>query len=155
MSWEKSLYLKQVDGNIALYKGLRELTRPGEGWIRTVRNTLGMNARQLAERIGVKQPSVVGLEKQEAAGSITLNTLEKAAQGLGCRVVYALVPAEADSLASLREAQAEGKAASILGYTAHQMALEDQATSESFDKESFEQLKKEFIEKWPRDFWDE
>src|SRR5215204_4330845 len=70
------------------------LARPSQGWIRAVRDALGMTARQLGERMGVSQPTITQMEHNEVAGSITLATLERAAQALGCRLVYTFVPEE-------------------------------------------------------------
>ncbi|NJO12222.1 MAG: helix-turn-helix domain-containing protein, partial [Gammaproteobacteria bacterium] len=47
------------------------LVRPPRGWIRAIREALGMTTAQLARRLGIAQPSVVGLEKAEAASAIT------------------------------------------------------------------------------------
>ncbi|MGH7552095.1 MAG: helix-turn-helix domain-containing protein [Longimicrobiales bacterium] len=73
-------------------QGRLSLTRPEKGWIRTVRDALCMSGFQLAWRMGVKQPTVAGLERNERDGTITLDTLRRAAEALGCDVVYAFVP---------------------------------------------------------------
>src|SRR6516225_12018564 len=65
---------------------------PVRGWIKAVREALGMSTAQLAKRLGVKQPSVVDLEQSEAKGSIELATLRRVAEALDCKLVYALVP---------------------------------------------------------------
>jgi DNA-binding MarR family transcriptional regulator len=41
------------------------LTPPRAGWIRTLREALGMTATQLARRMGVAQPTVTKLEQSE------------------------------------------------------------------------------------------
>ncbi len=51
-----------------------------------------MTTGQLAKRMKVQQPRIVELEKAESGGNITMQTLERAAEALGCRVVYAIVP---------------------------------------------------------------
>ena len=68
--------------------------RPPRGWIKAIREALGMTTAQLAKRLGIAQPSAVGLEKAEASKAITLETLERAARALDCTLVYALVPRE-------------------------------------------------------------
>src|SRR5690348_11693021 len=73
----------------ALNKGA---ARPARGWVRAIREALGMTTAQLARRIGVKQPRVIELEKAEIAGAVTLQTMERAAEALGCRLVYVLIP---------------------------------------------------------------
>ena len=66
--------------------------RPTHGWIRAVRDALGMTSRQLGERMGISQPAVTQLERSEAGGVIQLDTLWRAADALDCDLVYALVP---------------------------------------------------------------
>lgn len=65
---------------------------PAAGWIRTVRESLGMTTRQLGRRMGVAHTSVAGLEHGEVAGTLKLDTLRRAADALDCDLVYALVP---------------------------------------------------------------
>src|SRR5437868_10148392 len=66
--------------------------QPGRGWIKAIREALGMTAEQLGKRLGVKQPSVVAMEQSEAKGSIELATLRRVAEALDCTFVYAFVP---------------------------------------------------------------
>src|SRR4051794_37115016 len=65
---------------------------PVKGWIRAVREALGMTAEQLAKRLGVTQPAVVATEQSEAQGTIQLATMRRVAEALDCTLVYALVP---------------------------------------------------------------
>lgn len=65
---------------------------PSNGWIRTVRESLGLSTTQTAKRLGVSQPRIIALERGEIKGSLTLQTLKKVARALDCTLVYALVP---------------------------------------------------------------
>jgi predicted DNA-binding mobile mystery protein A len=51
-----------------------------------------MTMAQLARRLDVSQPRIVAIERAEVSGAISLATLERAAEALGCSLVYALVP---------------------------------------------------------------
>lgn len=51
-----------------------------------------MTAAQLGERMKIAQPTVTELEKAEVESRITLGSLERAAEAMGCTLVYALVP---------------------------------------------------------------
>lgn len=104
---------------------LARLKRPARGWLRTVREALNMPQRELARRMGISQPSAQALERREASGTITLDSLERAADALGCDLVYALIPRQPLET-TLRE-QAEKVARAQWGATEHTMALEDQA----------------------------
>ncbi len=68
--------------------------RPPGGWLRAIRDALGMTAAQLGARLGITPTSVFEMERREADGTVTLKTLEKAAAAIGCKLVYALVPDE-------------------------------------------------------------
>lgn len=67
-------------------------TPPVRGWIKAVREALGMTTEQLGKRLGIKQPSVVAIEQSEARGTIELATLRRVADALDCTLVYAFVP---------------------------------------------------------------
>lgn len=98
---------------------------PPRGWIRAVRDALGMTTQQLADRLGVRQPSVVALEQSEAKGTIELATLRRAAEALDCTLVYALIPNKP------LEAAVRDRARSLLrarrASVEHSMLLEDQS----------------------------
>src|ERR1035437_9552462 len=77
------------------FKALGPVARyspPLRGWIKAVREALGMTTAQLARRLGVKQPSVVAIEQSEAKGTIELATLRRVAEALDCTLIFALVP---------------------------------------------------------------
>jgi predicted DNA-binding mobile mystery protein A len=84
--------IRHLDKRFQALRPLATAARPPKGWLRAIRDALGMTTGQFASRLGVSQPRVVQLEKSEIDGSVTLNTLERAAAALGCRVVYAIVP---------------------------------------------------------------
>lgn len=106
---------------------LRHMQKPQLGWIRTVREALSMSQAQLAKRLGVTQRSVQSMEKGEASEGIRLETLRRAADALGCDLVYALVPRE--PLGATMERQARWLVASRLDAVNHSMLLEDQAVT--------------------------
>ena len=99
--------------------------RPQAGWIRAVRDALGMSTRDMAARLGVTSMAVSKLEASERAGTIGLDTLSRAADALDCDVVYALVPRV--PLEQQVHRQAEAVARAELGPVATTMALEDQS----------------------------
>ena len=99
-------------------------SRPAGGWLRAIRTALGMTTGQLASRIAVTQPRINEMEKAEVDGSITLNSLERAAQAMGCRVVYVLVPHE--PLRKTMQVRAELLAERRVSAVEQTMRLEDQ-----------------------------
>jgi predicted DNA-binding mobile mystery protein A len=102
------------------------LKRPPKGWIRAIRDSLGMSGKQLAQRLNIAAQNVDVLEKSEAADTIQLKTLRKVAAALDCSLVYALVPNT--SLESMVTTRAREIAHHDLGRVAHSMKLEAQGT---------------------------
>ena len=86
-----------------------------------------MTATHLAGRLGVRTSTVTRLETSEADDTISLVTLRRAAEALGCELHYALVPRQ--SLADTLEARANSVAREQMAAISHTMGLEAQATS--------------------------
>jgi predicted DNA-binding mobile mystery protein A len=99
-----------------------QLEQPLQGWIKTIREAVGMTTCQLAQRMGITQPRVSEMECNE--NNLKISTLEKAARALNCRLVYAFVPNE--PLEDMVQRQAKRKAHTILQKVNHHMKLEDQ-----------------------------
>jgi predicted DNA-binding mobile mystery protein A len=125
--------------------------RPREGWVRGLRQSLGMSMRAFSGRIGFKEPaSVKELERNERRGTITLDTLKRAAQALDAEFVYALVPRR-----SLREtvaARALALARQRIAPVAKSMALEEQALTKAQIDRQVEELARE-LERKPGMLW--
>lgn len=125
---------------------------PKQGWLATMRKALGMSAPQLASRLGVTKPAVYQAERQEPKGGITLKQMEKFAEAMGGRFVYAIVP-ESSVEETLRE-QAHKKAEAVVKRASAHMALEKQSlTREQMQDEIF-RLADEFMRDRPSDFWE-
>jgi predicted DNA-binding mobile mystery protein A len=122
---------------------------PVRGWIKAVREALGMTTAQLAQRLGVKQPSVVAIEQSEGKGTIELKTLRRVAEALDCALVYAFVPNK--PLEAMVRDRARQFARKRRAPVEHSMLLEDQKVK---TKNSEAQLDEMVRETNPRLFWD-
>ena len=103
----------QLDQRLSFLEGhLEQLSRPPEGWLRSVRNGLGVSQREAAASAGVTQQAFDQFESGELRNSITLERLQNAAAALGCELVYFLKPKSggAGSFATLAERRARGEA---------------------------------------------
>lgn len=112
------------------YEELRPLAgaeRPNKGWIRAVRDALGMSSTELAARMGVSQQVVSEIERSERHATAKLDTLSRAAAAMDCELVYAIVPRT--SLEETVRAQARRKAERHLAHVAHHGRLESQDES--------------------------
>jgi transcriptional regulator with XRE-family HTH domain len=104
--------LKALDERLAFIAGQGDkLNPPAGGWLRSVRNGLGISQREAAALAGVTQQAFDQFEAGELKASITLERLQKAAAALGCEVVYFLKPTEAagGTFVSLPERQAKDR----------------------------------------------
>src|ERR1700677_1946801 len=105
----RNLLLNQLDRRLEPYRAARKLSRPAKGWIRAIRQALGVSSGELARRLGTSRQLPLQLEKAEAEDRITLKSLRAAANALDCDLVYALVP-RADTMQELIEARARADA---------------------------------------------
>lgn len=144
---------RQLDQRLSVLRDTQALTTPSRGWIKAIREALGMTTAQLASRLGVSQPRVVAIEKAEAQKAITLDSLERAAHALGCRLVYTLVPRK--PLDELVEDRAKAKAKQRLQSTSHSMALEAQTVTGTDEEEQLKRLTKKLLEKAGSELWKE
>ena len=112
-----------------------------------------MTTAQLAKRIGVSQPRVVAIEKAESKGAITLDSLERAAHALDCRLVYALVP-RLPLEESVTE-RAERLAKKRLASTRHSMALEAQDVDTADEQEQLKRMIQRLLDKGGSELWEE
>ncbi len=139
-----------LDKRFEQWGTLGQYAAPVRGWVKAIREALGMTTAQLAGRLGVKQPSVVEMEQSEEKGSIELATLRRAAEALDCRLVYALVPNKPLE-ATVRE-RARAFTRRRRGPVEHSMLLEDQKVSRSVDADV--KLDDVIRETNPSLFWD-
>lgn len=129
-----------------------DFARPPRGWIKAIREALGMTTAQLGQRLGVGQSRAFDIEKAEVSGSLTLDSLERAARALDCELVYALVPRK--PLDEMVANQATTLAVESVKTTRHTMALEDQSVGEEVEREQVKQLARQLAEKSGSALWD-
>jgi predicted DNA-binding mobile mystery protein A len=138
-----------LDAHFDEWQQLRGLARPPRGWIRAIREALGMSAAALAGRLGTTSGAVTRLEQSEAADRIRLDTLRRAADALGCDLVYLLVPRR--PLTAVVRDRARELAHYQIAATEQTMRLEDQSTGNTREME--DTLTEQLIERgglWSR-----
>ena len=124
------------------------IDRPPQGWLKTIREFLGMTTTQLAKKINVTQPRVINLEKNEK--NTKISTMERIADALNCDFVYAFVPRE--NIDDIIYNQAKKKALKILSKVNTNMSLENQLTDTN---ELTEDIIKELLDDNISRIWDE
>lgn len=143
---------KNIEKRVAPLRNVT-LAMPPRGWIRAIRDALGMSTRQLAQRMGAVQSRVVALEKAEANGATTLKSLREAAEAMNCTFVYAIIPTQ--PLDDLLRQRAAEKADAELAHIHHTMALENQAMANADLADERARLMDELLSGSPRRLWED
>lgn len=142
---------KRLDDRLGLLKPEERFAVPPKGWVRAIREAIGMSGVQFSRRVGVRPQSVEALEKSEASGRIQMNTLRRAAEALDCTLVYALVPNS--SLEEMVSSRARKIAMLEFGRVSHTMKLEDQETAQYALEAQVEHYIRNILRE--RDLWNE
>lgn len=125
----RTLARKSLDKRLSPLREMQSsLMKPPKGWIKAIREALGMDQLQLAKRLGVSQAAVAQLEKQEPDGKVQIETLKRAAQALDCEFMYVLLPRRPLDLV-VHERRLE-LARRQLATVEHSMRLEDQGVED-------------------------
>lgn len=143
---------KSIDEKLTQFLPLRTVLAPRSGWIKAIRESFGMTSQQLAERMGIQQSGVILLEQREVDKKVSLETMERAAQALGCKLIYALVP-QSESLDAILDEQCRRAAREILQKTLHTMELEQQDVAPAEAKLHEEELASELKRKLDSRIW--
>ena len=148
----RTIRIRQNDKSIS--EPVDTLRVPKAGWIREIRDAIGMTRRQLARRLGVTPQSADELETGEVAGSITVARLRRAAEALDCRLVYALVPKQGSLDALVRE-RAELVARRLVLEVEQSMRFEDQGRDTETLREEIRFRAEELARKPGRALWED
>jgi predicted DNA-binding mobile mystery protein A len=149
----RRIHLSQMDERLKPWQGVKGLPRPRDGWIAGIRQALGMRATQLARRLDVTPAAVLQLEDREAAGTITMETLRRAAEALDCTLVYALVPRV--TLEHALEARVRKVARQRVQRVGWTMRLEDQEVDPEQAGDQEAALVQELLYERPSAIWDD
>lgn len=114
-----------LDERLSQLRPSEQWAQPRVGWIRAIRGALGMTSADLGHRLNVTAAGVRALEASEAAGTIKVATLRRAADALDCDLVVVMVPRV--GLNATVQNRADVVLAAIEGRVDHSMALEDQS----------------------------
>jgi predicted DNA-binding mobile mystery protein A len=141
-----------MDKKTHRWLNLRSEKRPPVGWLKAIRGALGVSSRQLAQILGIDSAAVLRLEDREPTGKVTLELLDRAAQAMGCKVVYAIVPNNMfESLEAIVDGRAKKAAKELLQKVEHSMKLEEQGTPDS--KTELETLAQNLKDKMDPRIW--
>jgi predicted DNA-binding mobile mystery protein A len=147
----KTMARKQLDETLTRLAPLKKVIPPPKGWIRAIRETLGMTGGQLAERLQTNKQRVSRIEQDEILDKLTLATLRGVADSLDCTLVYGLVPKH--SLEQTIQDRATLLAQNRLTRS-HHLRLEKTAVSQEAQSEILETRVKDLVEEMPKALWE-
>ena len=122
------------------------------GWVERFRAALGMSIADLAGKAQL-DPSVISrAERREKDGNITIKQVEKIADAMGGKLVYAIIPREG-RIEDLIMEQARKKAKRVVMRTRAHMTLEAQSEGLQSQNDAIEELAHEMAREIGRGFW--
>ncbi len=83
---------ERLDEALLAFRLARKTGEEAEGWLRVVRQAVGIPVDEVARRLGVSRREIHRMEIAENESRIQLGTLRTAAAALECELVYALTP---------------------------------------------------------------
>ncbi|MBK9639806.1 MAG: mobile mystery protein A [Saprospiraceae bacterium] len=150
---KKSLQLQQLNSKMLGYATLKQVAVPPTGWIKAIRNAIGMSMQQLGNKLSVSKQGILDIEKREKDGSITIKSLKEIARVLDMQLVYGFVPNDG-SLDALIEKRAKELATKIVLRTSNTMKLEDQGNTNKRIEKAIKERAEEIKNEMPKILWD-
>ena len=147
------LQFQQLNEKMDQLTGLQHVIVPPIGWIRAIRNGIGMSMEQLGRKLSITKQGVMDIEKREMEGAITIKAMQEIAKAMDTKFVYGFVP-NAGSLEQMIETRALEIAKTIVLRTSTTMKLEDQVNSKERIEKAIKERAKEIINKTPKILWD-
>lgn len=148
----KKMMRNQVQGDLNNPIELINKPTPKDGWLKVIRQALGMTTYQLAKRLNRSQSNIAAMERREKMKTISLESLELAAKAMHCRLFYCLIPEK--PLENLREEQARLIAKKRLQAIGHSMELEQQGLTPTQKKHQEQELIQELLQENSKDLWE-
>ena len=150
---QRKLLIEQLDRKFKPFSGSELVVVPDSGWINTIRTTLNMTLEQLGKKLNITKQGVKRIEKSEAAGTLTINSLKEVGNALEMKFVYGFIPIDG-SINSLLDRKSRILAEKIILRTDQNMMLENQEIDKTKLRNAIEDLSKEIKIELKKTIWD-
>jgi transcriptional regulator with XRE-family HTH domain len=100
---ERKMARRNLDVEMRPYRRAGVQQNPTNGLLRAVRQALRVPVAEIAEKMGVNRSGVFDLETGEQRNTISLRSMSRMADAMGCKVVYGIVPKDGKTLEELEE----------------------------------------------------
>jgi len=147
----RDLHISHVDEQIKALKFNDLVSKPPIGWIKLIREAIGMSSKALAKKLNISTSTMSETERAEIDEAISLKKLRKVAEELNCDLVYYFLPRV--EISKMIEDRAQHLAKKKLLQLKGHMDLEDQSVSEKFIEQKTRELINEL--KYNKKLWDE
>jgi predicted DNA-binding mobile mystery protein A len=123
---QRKILVKALEVSVSDGPATAPVNTPTKGWLRAVRQALGLKQSQMAKKLGMRQQAYANIEAREQKGTVAIETLRRAAGALDCDMVYVLVPKKAVAPTFSELAAKYDSDLAMRKATEHSMALEGQ-----------------------------
>lgn len=147
------LQIQQLNEKMVQLAGMQNVIVPPIGWIKAIRNGIGMSMEQLGKKLSITKQGVMDMEKREKEGAITIKSMQEIAKAINMQFVYGFIP-DGGSLEQMIEMRALEMATKIVERTSTTMKLEDQVNSKERIEKAIKERAVEIINKTPKILWD-
>jgi len=147
------LQFQQLNEKMDQLNDMQHVIVPPIGWIKAIRNGIGMSMEQLGKKLSITKQGVMDIEKREMEGAITIKSMKEIAMAMDMQFVYGFIP-NAGSLEQMIETRALEIASKIVERTSTTMKLEDQANSKERIENAIKERATEIINRTPKILWD-
>ncbi len=148
-----TLLIQQLNQKMLSFVPVKQVAIPPTGWIKAIRNALGMSMQQLGNKLSITKQSIQEIEKREKDGSITLKSLKHVAKAMDMQLVYGLVPNDG-TLDALIDRKAKDLARKIVMRTSNTMKLENQQNSNQRIVKAIQERANAIKNEMPKILWD-
>jgi predicted DNA-binding mobile mystery protein A len=100
---ERKLARRRLDMEMRPFRRAAREKKPTDGLLRAVRQALNVPIAEITEKMGVNRSVVFDLEASEVKSTITLSSMVRMAEAMGCNVIYGIVPKGGKTLDALAE----------------------------------------------------
>jgi transcriptional regulator with XRE-family HTH domain len=94
---------KRLDVEMRSYRQAGREKNPTNELLRAVRHALNVPVAEIAKKMGVNRSGVFDIEAREPKNTISLKSMSRMADAMGCKVVYGIVPKGGKKLEDLAE----------------------------------------------------
>lgn len=100
---ERRIVRRKLDAEMKPFRQVARRKGSTQALLRAVRLTLNIPVKEIAEKMSVDRSVMYGLEDSECKRTITLRSLGRMAEAMGCSVVYGVVPLKGKTLDMLAD----------------------------------------------------